>query len=435
MQVITVVDVLENALQGDVTAERARSLSDRDIDELLDHIEHHYESWAPPPMTTELRMYTGTGVAGGWLSSELRDYLFSTLLYYPSVVVHDPLARYADRHLATLELPSPPVTKMGFTIGYSEADLLATSHSAPRDYHNIRQLLEVFLPVCAQLAPLFRAGVVIPVAPWKIARHSQQQILTAVRHDVRDQRFVDAARNYVDDPPSVSDQIQITAPVLGSDSWKGGDTIAVAQAPSYFLNRTLAVADSVNARFVPSTLTDQSLVEAKLRRLHARNIDMVISRALESATLPLFRDLEPSTLLKIRRDNEAFEDWRSGLRSAIKTIESAIADEAAFKREANEVLGDLLIPKANELLRQSSASAVMRGHTATEVAEFSIGAAILYGAADITNTQFAIPALAALGATGAGKWLYKTIFRDSLGGSLGVLAALVKRPGIHRDRA
>ncbi|SCL14929.1 hypothetical protein GA0074694_0977 [Micromonospora inyonensis] len=380
-----------------------------------------------------LRLYSGTGVAAAWLNQELRDYLFSSLLYYPSVVVHDPLAVRADRRRGDLLFPPPPRTKNGWEFSSSEVMQLALAGNDPRDYGEIRALLEAFLPVCADLAPLFRSGVIVPVAPWKIARQRQQAILAAVRHDVRDSYFVESARNPMDELPAVSDVFRASPIQLNSGLWRGADEIkAVAQDPSYFLNRTLAIADTLGARYVPTTLTDQRLFEAKLGQLPGRNFDMAINRALTSAPLPFFRNLDTSTLLNIRTNEESFEEWRSDLRNTIRTIEASVGEEKRFALEAREILSDVLIPRANELKRQTQLSSRMRGVSATEVAELSIGCAVAFGAAEATNVPLTPAIIASLGATSALKWLYKTVFGDSPTGSRAVLASLVNRPGVHR---
>lgn len=431
MHVISVLDVMENFLQGDFTAERAKTLTDPEIDDLLDHVDDYYNSWGSPPLAG-LRFYSGTGVASAWLNPELRDYLYSSLLYYPSVVVHDPIARYADRRLSGLLYPPPPVMKSGWEVSASEVMQMALSANEPRNHDEIRNLLAVFLPVCAELAPLFRSGIVVPVAPWKITRQRQQPILTAVRHDIRDPCFVESARHPIDERPAVSDHFRRSPIELKLGQWKGGDTKAVAQDPSYFLNRTLAIADALSARYVPATLTDQALLEAKLQQLPSRNLDMMVNSALASAKLPFFRNLDAAVLLRIRSNEESFEDWRSDLRHTIRTIESNVGDGRQFVLEARQVLSDVLIPRANELKRQTLLSTKMRGVTATEIAELSIGCVVALGVAHTTDTPDLPAMIASLGAASALKWLYKTVFGESPTGSRAVLATLVNRPGAHR---
>jgi hypothetical protein len=56
--------------------------------------------------------------------------------------------------------------------------------------------------------------------------------------------------------------------------------------------------------------------------------------ALAAAELPWLRaDISADVLLKIRSENEAFEDWRSSLRRATRAIRNSPAT-TAFPKEA-----------------------------------------------------------------------------------------------------
>jgi hypothetical protein len=434
-QHITILDVLENALGGDLTAEHAAQLTEAELDDLADRVNEFYSSYSIQAVSDDLRFYSGGWVAGNWDNLDARKYLLTSLVYYPSIVIHDPIAEWFFRgHEALLAPPGLPARNK-MTIQATEPTLLmGTGYYAHRsDLDRTRGVLAKLLPLISELAVLFREGIVVPISQWQLVRERQQAILTAVRHDNRDDKLASLIANPLDLPAPRADHIRgLTISQPGG--WRAGhEQRALVQDPAYFLNKTLAIADIVGARYIPPAATDAALLDVKLRRFgdelkrRARSVDLIMVPALESAQLPFLEDIDPKTLVAIRTNEEAFDDWRRELRTVVRNIEAQRAEGDAFAQESSEILRDALLPRAREVSATVSTSAVLKKVAKEQSVTLTIGAASTLSVASVLGTPVSTAALVGLGMSGVARWIYGTLFRQSPSGSRAVMAKLIKR--------
>jgi hypothetical protein len=106
----TTLEILESAL-GEFTAERVRALTVQEIDSLAESVAESAEAWRPPNAEGSFRTYSG-----GWTAKVLGesvDQLYTSLVYSPSVVVHDPIAEWFDPFRGQFDnLPGIPSSQL-----------------------------------------------------------------------------------------------------------------------------------------------------------------------------------------------------------------------------------------------------------------------------------------------------------------------------------
>ncbi len=430
----TIIDVLERSL-GTLTADRVHKLTPKELDTFADDVNEFYGGWAAPPMTDdELRVYSGGWIAGNLEGVEPRQYLFTSLIYAPTVIIHDHIAEWFYPDRAALRSPAPiPARRNQMMIQGAEPSLLQGNgfYAFRGEPERSRAYLAQVMPTIALLAPLIRSGAVIPVPHLSIMRSQQDSILSAVRHDVQNAEFVQLVSNPTDVEPPRSDQIRGMDVMPDDGVAVGHEMRAVGQNPSYFLNKTLAIADATGSLYVPPAATDAALFDYRIRSLVSdltrKNIDLQVAAGLTTTDLPFLGSLDPATLVAIRRDEAAFADWRRELRSIGRLIQSTPADGAAFAREANEVLSDALMPRVHEIEKAVARSTVMNEAAKNAGVELGIGTASAVGAALTTGDPIATSALATLGLSAVARWVYATVFRSTPSGTKGVLATLIKK--------
>jgi hypothetical protein len=427
----SILDVLENYL-GDLSDSRVDRLTGEEISELAERVNEFYENWTMPE-ATDLRMYAGGWIAGNFVAAGPRAYLYTTLLYYPQTIIHDPVADWFFPRREKLIAPPSVKGRANLELQGTEAGLLAGNgyYRFIGDPERTRLVLKPAVQALGEVSELIRAGVIIPVPQWWLVEQRQSAILTAVRHDVGDEEFVSVVRRPIDEPAPRSDHVRGMA-VVPEGGWaRGEESRGDAQDAAYFLNKTLAVMDGSGSLYVPPAATDAKLFELRADRvvaeLRRHRVDLHLARALANAHLPFLGDLDPKTLLAVRRDEQAFADWRAELRSAVRTISSRPSDGDEFDSEAKQVMQDLLLPKAHEVKRLTSTSAALRDAAKAQALELSLGTASLGLAASAAHQPFDQAALAALGVSAVARWVLSPLLRASPTGTKAVLATLVKK--------
>jgi len=429
----TVIDVLENAL-GDLSDKRVAALGTAELDDLADAVNAFYESWQTPALRTdEVRFYSGGWIAGNFDTESARQYLYTSLLYAPSVIVHDPIAEWFYRERDSLRSP-PGIrgARGGIQVQGAEPQLLQGSgYHAFRDQpESSRAFLTRTIGALSPLPPLIRQGIVVPIPLWQLVRQREEAILAAVRHDVRDEAFAELITGATEAPPRTDHirgaEVTPQGGVAPSDSLR-----AVIQNPSYFLNKILAIAEATASRYVPPAAIDAALLEHRVRglaeELRRRDVDLQVVAGLAAADLPFLGSLEPAKIAAIRRDEAAFEDWRAELRTTVRTIESNPSQGDTFASEAREVINDALIPRAREVERAVSRSGAMKAAAKDQAISLGIGVAAVTGAAIVVGAPVAPAALAGLGISAVGRWVYSSLFGRAPSGTHGVLATLIRK--------
>ena len=153
-------------------------------------------------------------------------------------------------------------------------------------------------------------------------------------------------------------------------------------------------------------------------------LDPRVAPALSSARLPLLADLDSATLLRVHSDEDAFEDWRRGLRRAIRQIESGPSSGADFADESRDVLDDELTPLAAEVEAAVSRSRTLRDNARDMRLTLGAGT-VVSGAATVAGASPIVMA----GAPGSaiGKWLLGSVFPKRQTGARAVVAHLLRQ--------
>jgi hypothetical protein len=127
----SIVDVLENALDGNLSAERVGALAMLDIRRLRDVVIEFYDAWAPyPPGEDILRAHLGGWIAATGGEGTARDLLHAALFYAHEIVIHDPVAAYFEPRRQRLRV-FPPVQGIDMN-----ADALAVNQERRAGYEH-----------------------------------------------------------------------------------------------------------------------------------------------------------------------------------------------------------------------------------------------------------------------------------------------------------
>lgn len=86
-----VIDVLESAL-GDLSSARLQTLSEDELKSVANAVNDYYVGWPAPATHDGFRPYSGGWIAGNTEHPAARAYLYASLPYAPTVVLHDPVA-------------------------------------------------------------------------------------------------------------------------------------------------------------------------------------------------------------------------------------------------------------------------------------------------------------------------------------------------------
>lgn len=423
-QRVTVLDVLENYF-GDTPTPRAfETMEVRRIDELGEVV------CASAQATLDIKAYPGTVYPGGFLAGQWHDenvaeYLHLALLYYPQLLVHDPLADYFFSDFE--DVPEMrPLRSVDSAASVQSGPAIWGQNNTWRQHREDPDRARAWLTSTVQsivtLAPIIRTGVLVLRSQWPTIVERQAKLMVSVASDVkatRMQRVVDEARR--------SGEFLPTWDYL----WGGGVTVgsAVAERDTSWINqneffhlaKTLAVADRAGATYMPPG-------EAELRLLRAKS-DQAIRKLRKAPPIELLCEvarvlvpdmaLTAETAIAMRTSDENFDDWRRQLR-----LLSRDAADDAFD-DLRERVADRLLPVRRRILQQTSRSIALK----SAFKEQSATAVITCGTASIaTALAGANPGVAIASGLGSGvlQWLWKAYRPPVLGGSDAVAAALIR---------
>ncbi len=433
---VTIIDLLDNVLDGELTAERASTLTDRELRDLAEALEQFYASWEPPsPNEGEVRAYPGGWVAANYGSPEAKALLGMNLLYFHSVLIHDPVGEWFDPRRSRLQAPPPVRYRNRSQLQSAEAHLLRNDgyYYTRTSPDRTREQLKWMLPMLADFRPLILAGIAIPFNQIGTLVERQKSILVAVRHDLEDAEFLRRLKEPVDLPPVNADFARgLNLELKGARGAVAADAARViAQNPSFYLNKTLAFAEATGSRYTPPAATDLALYERRLERVgeelsRKANLDLRVAAALSRSQLPFIRDMSSRTLVEIRQQDEAFDDWRAELRTAVRQIETAPASED-FADEAKEVFSDCIAPRAAEVRRALDRSAVLRSSSRDATLSLVTGVAVA-GTAALAGVSPPIAAATA-GTSAIARWALGALFPPRQAGARAIMATLLRDGG------
>lgn len=428
----TILDILDDEL-GAFSPKLVDSLNATSLESLAGAVNDFYDSWSQPELDDGSSMYAGGWIVGNIEAEDAKQYLYTTLVYYPKTIIHDPLAEWFFK--GRTSLVSPPIIKdlFGNGVEMSEPGLLGGDgyYAHIAEPERTKQRLKQAFQLYTELEPLIRAGIVVPIPHWQIVAKKQDAILTAVRYDIANSDFLSAVGQPADNELARGDRIRgafMKLPMQTDDQ----AAIAAAQAISYFLNKTIALSDSAHSLYVPPTSADARLFEARVNRLKgdlaSNDVELSLAPSLISAELPFLGSLDVKTLLAIRKNEDSFEDWRTELRNTVRTIRSSNSQGEQFRREAKDVLDDALLPRIRAIKTASSRSTALKNAAKEQGLTLTVGTGALEATSRVLNHGITDKAgLSALALSSVSRWLLSMLFRDSPTGSSAVLATLAKK--------
>jgi len=419
----TVLDVLEGFF-GAVPDEAAvRSLNQQDIDELGDLVVRSAAVTAAAA-APEGTVYPGGWLAGNWHEQLFRGDLTLALLYYPRLLVHDPLADFFFRDFDAL----PPTKELHERYGRMTVSAGPTMWAQAAAYEGMRGNLDAVRSYLARVitflvdaAPLLRSSVLITRSQWPTILHHAQALTTSVRYDVRSP----------DIQASVANAVAAGEPVPSWDTIRGLNVVPASglrdsdqpwqyQHEFFYLAKTLAVADAAGATYVPSTELELDLLRIKPSQAGRaavgprQPLEMLAEVARARARLRTRRsdrgrDAHQRGSLRRLAPRPTVHRPRFG-RSCSRTARARGRRVAA--NGASGGPGHRPLLRHGQALRDTAATTVISAAVTAEAAGLAGGRPVVVGAA--------------AAASGVLQWAWKAYRPPSLGGADAVLASVMR---------
>ncbi len=422
---VTVLDVLEGFFGGIPDEAAVRALDQHQIEELGDLAVQSAAAQATAQVPKGA-VYPGGWLAGNWHEQLCRGELTLALLYYPALLVHDPLADFFFRDYGSL----PPTRELRerrnrMTISGGPAMWgQAVSYEGMRSNPDaVLDYLVKAITFLVDAAPLLRSSTLITRSQWPTILDRSQALMTSVRNDVRSREMQSAVAGAAaaGDPVPTWDNIR-GLNVLPVGGLHASDEPWQWQHEFFYLAKTLAVADAVGATYAPPTNGDLAVLRVKAAQAQRAVVgDRQPRELLAEVARVLVPDLQldARTAVAMRTSEEAFDDWHRGLRSLARATDNTTAEELRGRVE------DELLPKLHRVERAVDRSAIARQALRDQAATVLITGAVAVGAAGVAGTNPLIGGAAAA-ASGAIQWVWKAYRPPSLGGEDAVLASLIR---------
>jgi hypothetical protein len=259
-----------------------------------------------------------------------------------------------------------------------------------------------------RLAPLVRCGGLILAPP-------NDEVWRDAHRRLRDEaRGLEAVHGPV---------MEFSNPDALAEYWDG-------MIPSDYLTFLIDLDETkrCRARFLPSDeFTWRNFMESLDhvdRELRESKVELKVVPSLVAAQLPILEGVAPSTLTKIREDDEAFAEWRAVLRTVVRNIEETPFVDRDFEVEARSAISDALEPAAAAVRRSMAKSRVLRHHAEKGLGRMILGGALLGGASLMDGGGIA-EALASTAAGAVSTTILEVLFGQRPQGALAVLSRLV----------
>ena len=419
----TALDVLENGLGARPTPQQLRKLTIPELEEMSGLLAQLSEAQC------EDEIPGGAYLLGGWLAALWSEPIFrgdlaTSLLYYPNLLVLDPLADFFDDR-SRLPLSRPIRARRPedgkFNTVTSGPQFLSRVGSFESFRESQEQAVARFAAIVENLyslESLIRSGVVVLRSQWPILSRRKNALASSVRHDIRSNEMQSLAR----EPASADDSFAVWDNVRGmalgfphgvhpsDEPWEMQDVF-------YYLAKTLAVADASGAQYVPSTERDLELLRRKSGSIADSAHPGEFLAEVARVVVPSF-EVSIEQAVKMRQSSESFEDWRSALRQILNARTGKSTED--LREQIQDELRPMLRKVEAELNRSSALSRLK-----TTAADVIFTGGVQVGAAAMSGGSPAIAAAAAV-SSGVLSWIRRGYGQQSLGGAEAVLAALVR---------
>jgi hypothetical protein len=370
MRPVTVLDAVEPYFDGAPTVAKAARMNDREFEELFAGLDHFYANYTPPAPR-------GLRVALPVMSTfscPPTTYLNPAVLYAHECASPDLMSRWNWRRVEDLgvtelrrqfTLPLIWLERIAWLI--EEQAVLPIPSDAGR-WHRInfpqRDPVKELTPSEVDAVAEVRRALV-----RRSRRDSEEQEWDLARHRMAVEEFL--AETYRGELNQLD----------------GFDMQAVWGFQSGMADLQFSI--DANARPFPLSEKDWMLFELARGDSEVTgllDLDLRVINSLATVQLPSLGSSGKHTrsLLAARRDEPAFEEWRAGLRRAIRTVESS-PPGTAFNTTTKQALEDELLPLAAEVRRATSRSAALSRAAAEGGISLSVGAGGMSGAGLLCN--------------------------------------------------
>lgn len=419
---LSILTVLRNFFGAPPSPAQLRKLNRQEIEELRDLVLQFSE--AAEPSNTADAIYPGSWLAGNWLSPPIRLELHQNILYHEALVTHDPIADFfgvQERWFPEFR----PIRAANGSMSIESGPHLwnqQLSYEAMQDsLDDIRGFLGHMIPYLFELGPLLDNGILLPRPQWKILKERQQALFASVRHDAKNSDMVSGTSKIINElgPLPIWDNlnglhVQMNQPIREADKrWEW-------QYEFYQLAKQISFADKYGTTYIPQSASELELLRLKITQLTRKQETTPRPTTLAEITRFVLPDLElpAQTAIKIRQDEESFQEWKETIRKIDRDSGTDSPNELKQRIE------DTLAPISREIDKLSRRASLKKfaSQDAVSAVLTSVGTFAAATAAGIPPVDATLPA--AVG--GVLGWLGKMFLPTKLAGSARVLNSLQK---------
>jgi hypothetical protein len=386
---LSVIDLLEGLLDGELDGKRVLRFSNDELEEFVFEVERFYDAQDEALAVSAepiIRCYPGAfqlDADGSGYFPPANEYLLSSLLYVDQVVIDCRLAwtckLEAIYRRGRHRYPNMPV-------------------EGPND-ESLKELFAVVVDSYREISALIRAGYIVPMRAGNESADEWKGRDNPFFRRCDFRRELEKVRS-----------LQGMSKTLGRlDEQIIGD---IAIDVAYGIERSTAHA----ARFLPTNQLQAAYYFDVFKAIGAISAgtatELKVVTGVVGTGLPLFTTLNQDDILSIRSNEESFEAWRAGLREAIRTIEVSPSDPDEFAVLAKESLLDRITIASGEVDKAVDRSQVLRESVRERSIDAGISALAAVGGAGILGAPVAPTALGGI-AVGAGlRLLYENLFKN-----------------------
>lgn len=353
-RVVSSLDVAENFVASNRGLEWA-SMPGNKIWELGREIRRLASSYTPPPVNrAEFPIYVGGWPSANcWAASE-GPILTSSLLFSGQVVAKDPLIDWFS--LDYYQYRKVMASRRGYLSDEGFPDIRST-----------REFLAAIMPQFLRLKPLVDSGalVLVPGARTIVQMGNQIEELTRMLGGVPELDPIEIASAFRPQQLATDDRVK------GSFVLAGGEReIQISKHVRYALiqfAREYAIAQKYNVTYTAPWPFEQHICEKGLSSPATLRESERVVQAIWASHLPLFHNIQPSTLAKVREHDE-FAEFRGELFDAYRGLSTTVSGDE-FAREVAEVENVKLDPIIRRAEKSAASGRLAR--IGVEVASFA----------------------------------------------------------------
>jgi hypothetical protein len=364
-------------------------------------VNRFYEANCPPTSQAgEFRTYYGGLVAVNFSLQGKQQTFFNNLLYAHSTIVPDPIARwYFDAYEELAKTPAAEYLNGAVSADQSEwiGWMLSSFRAFQWNLRACRDVLAFFVSGLLTLRTLVEAGVVVLMSQAHILLAESGTIVQSALDDANDPSFTALCENPVDEQLPLWDNVRGGIMTPGNQPIpKDAALWSAAKEAAYHIRKNLLIAERSGGVYVPENKTDFSLLSGILRRagkeIGCNDWDIIAAQSVKDLKVPSIEGLPLSELAAIRKDENAFQEFRVWLARKLMSAE-ARPEAALISLTSEEIEGEV-----SRLRERLSTSSVIK----ERLKQDGISIAVQTTIGIITGGHFGAPVLGATAGALAG---------------------------------